>query len=42
MTPKDARYSSSEGETNWVFEGKTYYYSSDKGRARSELQRLPN
>jgi hypothetical protein len=42
MVPKEARYASSEGETNWVFEGKTYYYFSDKGRARSEVQRLPN
>jgi hypothetical protein len=38
MVPKEARYSTSEGETNWVFEGKTYYYFSDKGRARSEFQ----
>ena len=42
MVPKDARYSSSEGETNWVFEGKTYYYFSDTDRARSEVQRLRN
>jgi hypothetical protein len=42
MTPKDARYSSAEGETNWVFEGKTYYYFSDKDRARSEVQKLRN
>jgi hypothetical protein len=40
MVPKDARYSTSEGETNWVFEDKTYYYFSDKGRARSEVQNL--
>jgi hypothetical protein len=36
MTPQEARYSTSEGETNFVYEGKTYYYFSDKGRARSE------
>jgi hypothetical protein len=42
MVPKEARYASSEGETNWVFEGKTYYYFSDKDRARSEVQRLRN
>jgi hypothetical protein len=36
MKPMQARYSTSEGETNWVFEGKTYYYFSDKGRAQSE------
>jgi len=42
MVPTEARYASSEGETNWVFEGKTYYYFSDKDRARSEVQRLRN
>ncbi len=42
MVPQEARYSASEGETNWVFEGKTYYYFSDKGRARSEVQNLRN
>jgi hypothetical protein len=42
MVPKEATYASSEGETNWVFEGKTYYYFSDKDRARSEVQRLRN
>lgn len=36
MKPSEARYSTSEGETNWVFEDKTYYYFSDKGRAQSE------
>ena len=36
MMPMEAHYASSEGETNWVFEGKTYYYFSDKGRAQSE------
>jgi hypothetical protein len=42
MVPKEATYASSEGETNWVFEGKTYYYFSDKDRARFEVQRLRN
>ncbi len=42
MVPKEARYASSEGETNWVFEGKTYYYFSDKGRARFEVQKFRN
>jgi hypothetical protein len=42
MVAKEARYASSEGETNWVFEGKTYYYFSDKGRAKSEVQNLRN
>jgi hypothetical protein len=40
MKPMEARYSTSEGETNWVFEGKTYYYFSDKGRAASEWQKF--
>lgn len=40
MVPQEARYSTSEGETNWVYGGKTYYYFSDKGRARSEFQNL--
>jgi hypothetical protein len=38
MVPKIVRYASSEGETNFVFEGKTYYYFSDKGRARYEVE----
>ena len=38
MVPKEARYATSEGETNWVFEGKTYFYYSDKGLARMEWQ----
>jgi len=36
MVPKEARYATSEGETNWVFEGKTYFYYSDKGMAQME------
>jgi hypothetical protein len=42
MVPKEARYSNSEGEVDWVFEDKTYYYFSDKGRASYELQKLRN
>jgi hypothetical protein len=42
MVPKEARYSNSEGETNWVFEGKTYYYFSNKDRARDEVRNLRN
>ena len=42
MMPMEAHYASSEGETNWVVEGTTYYYFSDKDRARSEVQRLRN
>jgi len=38
MVPQEARYSTSEGETNWLYEGKTYYYFSDKGRGQSEFQ----
>jgi uncharacterized beta-barrel protein YwiB (DUF1934 family) len=37
MVTKIVRYASSEGETNFVFEGKTYYYFSDKERARDEV-----
>jgi hypothetical protein len=40
MKAQDARFSTSEGETNWVSGGKTYYYFSDKGRARSEWQKF--
>ena len=40
MVPKEARYSTSEGETNFVFEGKTYFYYSNKDMARMELQNL--
>ena len=36
MKPREARYATSEGETNWVFEGKTYFYYSDKGLAQME------
>jgi hypothetical protein len=38
MVPKTVRYAASEGETNFVFEGKTYYYFSDKERARDEVE----
>lgn len=38
MVPQEARYATSEGETNFVFEGKTYFYYSDKQAARMELQ----
>jgi hypothetical protein len=38
MVPKEARYATAEGETNFVFEGKTYFYYSDKGLARMEFQ----
>jgi len=38
MVPAEARYSTTEGETNFVFEDKTYFYYSDKSLARSEWQ----
>jgi hypothetical protein len=39
MNPQNnVRYASSEGETNFQFEGKTYYYISDKDSARMEVQ----
>ena len=36
MVPQEARYATSEGETNFVFEDKTYFYYSDKGLAQME------
>jgi hypothetical protein len=38
MTPQNARYSSSEGETDFYFEDKTYFYISNKEAARREVQ----
>ena len=38
MTAKTVRYSNAEGEIDFVFEDKTYYYYSDKGRARAEVE----
>lgn len=38
MVPKSAPYATAEGETNFVFEKKTYYYHSDKERARLEVE----
>ena len=38
MTPQHARYSSSEGETDFFFEDKTYFYISNKDAARMEVQ----
>ena len=38
MTPQQATYSTSEGETDFFFEDKTYFYISDKGRARMEVE----
>ena len=38
MLPASARYATSEGETNFVFEDKTYFYYSDKEVARQEVK----
>ena len=38
MVPITVRYATSEGETNFVFEDKTYFYYSDKGLARMEVE----
>lgn len=42
MVPQNARYSTSEGETDFFFEDKTYFYISDKGAARWEVQNFQN
>jgi hypothetical protein len=38
MAAKTVRYSNAEGEIDFVFEDKTYYYYPDKGRARMEVK----
>jgi hypothetical protein len=38
MVPKQVQYSTYEGETNFVFEGKTYFYWSNKESARLEYE----
>ena len=42
MNPQDARYSRSEGETDFQFEDKTYFYISNKDAARMEVQNFRN
>ena len=42
MVPKESRYASAEGEINWVFEDKTYFYISNKDMAQMELRDLRN
>jgi hypothetical protein len=42
MVPKEARYSSSEGETDFYFEDKTYFYISNKDAARREVENFRN
>jgi hypothetical protein len=38
MNPQNATFSTSEGETDIYFQGKTYFYTSDKGKAEWEMQ----
>jgi len=38
MTPQYARYATHEGETNFQFEDKTYFYYSDRNMARWEVE----
>jgi hypothetical protein len=40
MKARTVPYSNAEGEIDFVFEDKTYYYFPDKGRASSELKNL--
>ena len=42
MTPQQATYSTSEGETDFFFEDKTYFYTSDQNRARMDVQHFHN
>ncbi len=42
MTPQHATYSRSEGETDFYFEDKTYFYISDKRMAEMEVRDLRN
>jgi hypothetical protein len=38
MAPKTTTYATAEGETNFVFEDKTYFYISDPGMAAMEVE----
>lgn len=40
MVPKQAKYAASEGETNFAFEDKNYFYISNKDMARKEIERF--
>ena len=40
MVPQETRYASSEGETNWAYQDKTYFYISNKERAQFDLRDL--
>jgi hypothetical protein len=38
MKPQQVRFSTSEGDTQFIFEGKTYFYVSDRGAAEMEVR----
>ena len=38
MKAQPATFSTSEGNTQFVFEGKTYFYTSDPGAAKMEVK----
>jgi len=38
MKPQPVRFSTSEGATQFMFEGKTYFYVSDRDMARMEVR----
>lgn len=38
MQPQQVRFSTSEGATQFIFEGKTYFYVSDRGAAEMEVR----
>jgi hypothetical protein len=38
MKPQPVRFNTSEGATQFIFEGKTYFYVSDRESARLEVQ----
>lgn len=38
MKPQPLTYNTAEGATQFIFEDKTYFYVSDRGAARMEVQ----
>ncbi len=42
MKPQQARFSTAEGTTQFIFEGKTYLYVSDRGAAAMEVKHFKN
>jgi hypothetical protein len=42
METRQTRYSVSEGETNFILDGKTYFYISNKDAARREVENFGN